>query len=152
MSHIIIRPATSADLFALAEIERQSFAQPWSESALQSELAREDTVLLTAELSGEVIGWAGLQCCLDEGSVTNIAVLPQYRRMGAGRTLTKALLQEATKRRLSSVTLEVRVGNAAAIALYESLGFGKLGIRPGFYSLPTEDALMMQCKLASLFK
>lgn len=149
MQQITIEKATSGDIPTIAQIERECFSQPWSEAALRSELAKNDAVLLAAKREGQLIGWGGLQCCLDEGSVTNIAVAPAFRRQKAGALLTAALLQEAAARGLSHVTLEVRKSNVGAIALYEKLGFVWLGIRPRFYSYPTEDAVMMRYTLSA---
>ena len=91
-----------------------------------------------------VVGWAGLESVCGEGSVTNIAVLPKFRRRGTGEALTRALLAAAQELALDRLLLEVRVSNAPAIALYEKLGFSPLGVRPGFYEAPREDALIMQ--------
>ncbi|MBP1557581.1 MAG: ribosomal-protein-alanine N-acetyltransferase, partial [Oscillospiraceae bacterium] len=60
-----------------AEIEKACFSEPWSEQSLLSELQREDSVMFAALLDEKVIGWAGLEYVCGEGSVTNIAVLPQ---------------------------------------------------------------------------
>ena len=78
-----------------------------------------------------------------EGDVTNIAVFPEYRGRGLGAALTKALLVEGRKRGMNAFTLEVRVGNQAAIHIYEKLGFRSEGVRKGFYEKPKEDALIM---------
>ena len=78
-----------------------------------------------------------------EGDVTNIAVFPEYRGRGIGAALTKALLVEGRKRGMNAFTLEVRVGNQAAIHIYEKLGFRSEGVRKGFYEKPKEDALIM---------
>ena len=78
-----------------------------------------------------------------EGDVTNIAVFPEYRGQGIGAALTKALLVEGRKRGMNAFTLEVRVGNQAAIHIYEKLGFRSEGVRKGFYEKPKEDALIM---------
>lgn len=129
---------------AAAEIEKACFSEPWSEQSLLSELKRADSVMLAAVKGEIVIGWAGLEYVCGEGSVTNIAVLPQYRRIGAGEALTRSLISECQKRSLFSLTLEVRTSNTAAISLYTKLGFSELGIRPNFYSFPREDALMMR--------
>ena len=78
-----------------------------------------------------------------EGDVTNIAVFPEYRGRGIGAALTKALIVEGRKRGMNAFTLEVRVGNQAAIHIYEKLGFRSEGVRKGFYEKPKEDALIM---------
>ena len=75
--------------------------------------------------------------------MTNIAVFPEYRGRGIGAALTKALLVEGRKRGMNAFTLEVRVGNQAAIHIYEKLGFRSEGGPEGFYEKPKEDALIM---------
>ena len=79
----------------------------------------------------------------DELSITNVAVFSSYRRCGAANQLMKALDAFAQEKNLYGITLEVRVSNNAAIALYEKNGNEKSGIRKGFYSKPKEDALIM---------
>ncbi|MBQ3259234.1 MAG: ribosomal protein S18-alanine N-acetyltransferase [Clostridia bacterium] len=123
---------------ALATLEALSFADPWSETALREELANPCAHFLVAERDGRVVGYVGCHHMAGEGYITNVAVHPDCRRQGVARQL----LQEALLRwqHLSRVTLEVRVSNAAAIALYEGLGFVCEGVRPRFYAHPTEDA------------
>ena len=123
---------------ALATLEALSFADPWSETALREELANPCAHFLVAERDGRGVGYVGCHHMAGEGYITNVAVHPDCRRQGVARQL----LQEALLRwqHLSRVTLEVRVSNAAAIALYEGLGFVCEGVRPRFYAHPTEDA------------
>ncbi|MEG1849649.1 MAG: ribosomal protein S18-alanine N-acetyltransferase [Oscillospiraceae bacterium] len=143
MSEYVIRPFERRDGPAIAALEQRCFSQPWSEQSLASELLNPLAVMRVAELRGEAVGWAGMQAVCGEGSVTDIAVAPAARGLGIGTALTAALCAEARRQKLSSLTLEVRVSNERAIALYERLGFRRLGVRPHFYALPREDALMM---------
>ena len=78
-----------------------------------------------------------------EGEISNVAVAEKFRRRGIGRKLMEYMLKEAPSFGIGDLTLEVRVSNAPAISLYESLGFHKEGVRPGFYEKPKEDALIM---------
>ena len=141
---LVIIPFEERFASSAAEIEKACFSEPWSEQSLLSELQREDSVMFAALLDEKVIGWAGLEHVCGEGSVTNIAVLPQNRRIGAGEALTRSLIDACEQLSLISLTLEVRPSNTAAISLYKKLGFKELGVRPNFYSFPREDALMMQ--------
>ena len=95
------------------------------------------------EETGEVLGYAGMEFVCGEGYLDNVAVFPKARRQGAGRALVGALLTYAKAHGGSFVTLEVRPSNAAAIALYESLGFAEAGRRRHFYRDPMEDALLL---------
>lgn len=138
-----IREMLPADIPAVAAIERDTFSMPWSEDALRVAAARRDTIYLTAELDGTVAGYCGLYNVVGEGQIVNVAVGKTYRRQGIARAMLPALLERGARAGITAFTLEVRSGNAAAIALYESFGFQTEGIRRDFYVKPREDALIM---------
>jgi len=138
-----IRPMLAEDLPRIAELEAECFPDPWSIGIFESSLHAECSIWLSAWLSGELVGYAGLQVVLDEGCIENIAVDPRHRCCGIGTALLDALLDIGSARALSFITLEVRVGNASAIHLYTSRQFRSLGIRKGYYLQPREDALIM---------
>ena len=77
-----------------------------------------------------------------EGNITNVVVTPEARNQGIGTGMLRYLMEEGSREGLTAFTLEVRVSNAAAIHVYEKLGFVSEGIRPGFYEKPTEDAMI----------
>ncbi len=136
-----VTPMTAMHIPALAAIEKACFSAPWSAVALEEELHNPLAVFLVAEApDGTAIGYAGMQVVGDEGFFTNVAVAPVCRRQGAADALIDALVAYAKQHTLYRLTLEVRVGNAPAIALYEKHGFVKDGIRPHFYRAPDEDA------------
>ena len=136
-----IVPMEACHLSALAALERASFSTPWSEAALEEELHNPHAVFRVAlDDGGNVIGYVGMHHLVDEGFITNVAVDPAVRRQGVARGLLVALAAYGAERGLYRITLEVRVSNTAAIALYEGAGYVKDGVRPGFYSHPTEDA------------
>lgn len=126
---------------ALVRIEQQCFRAPWNESMLREELGK--GIFLVAEQNGEAVGYVGCQTVLDEGYITNVAVSPGARRQGVGRALISALAKRATEIGMTFITLEVRVSNEAAIALYTEAGFERAGLRKNFYSAPSEDAVLM---------
>ena len=128
-------------LAALAEIEKACFRAPWSADMLREELGK--GLFLVAEQDGEAVGYVGCQTVLDEGYITNVAVSPDCRRQGIGRTLIEELKKRAAQSGLSFITLEARASNAPAIALYEGAGFLQVGVRRNFYTAPTEDAVLM---------
>ena len=140
---ITVRDAVPADIPHIAELERECFSAPWSENAIQETMERENAVFLVAEYGGEICGYVGSYYAADEGYITNVAVEKKMRRCGIGRALIGTLQESAREKALSFLTLEVRVGNLPAIALYEALGFENFGRRPRFYSNPTEDAYIM---------
>ena len=139
-----IATALPGDAGELARLEAACFAHPRSEAALLGEIGQPERYLLVAaKQAGELLGYAGLEYVLDEGYLTDVAVFPAVRRQGVGRSLLLELDQRGRELGLSFLTLEVRAGNAAAIALYRSLGYKEAGRRRGFYTDPREDALLM---------
>ena len=138
-----IRDAAAADLGALEAMERACFSDPWSREVLAAQLPDARHEFLVAERDGLLLGYIAMMCVLDEGDVSNVAVAPEARRRGVGRALLAGMLARARKRALSTVTLEVREHNAAAIALYGAAGFEPVGRRRGYYEHPREDAVLM---------
>jgi len=88
------------------------------------------------------VGFLVAQCGGLEWELENIAVLPGFRRRGAGAALLSALLEEAGTRHAERILLEVRASNQSAIRLYGQAGFQLLARRRGYYQNPTEDALL----------
>lgn len=138
---------TATHLAAVEALEREVFSHPWSAQALAL-LCSDVAFGFVCEQDGEVLAYGGMLTVLDEGQIANVACAPKARRQGCGEAVLTALLNEARRRGLSFVTLEVRVSNEAALGLYEKLGFRVVGKRPNFYTAPIEDALLMQCDLA----
>ena len=125
----------------IAEIERSCFSTPWT---VEQIISSEDTTAFFLAKDGEkVIGYGGMYTVLDEGYVTNIGVLPEYRRKGIGSKIVKELINFSIEKSLSFITLEVRVSNVAAIELYKTFEFNEVGRRKNFYRNPTEDAFIM---------
>lgn len=138
---IKISNATKNDIPAIANIEKLSFSTPWSENAIRESM-NAGTAFYIARKNDVVVGYMGLSKIAGEGYVTNIAVLPQYRQQGIGKTLLDYAIKDSLAK-LEFISLEVRVSNVAAISLYESFGFEKVGLRKCFYTNPSEDALIM---------
>ena len=134
---------------AAAALERECFSMPWSEDMIAEELEGDGSYYAaalsgeTAEHGGRLVGYAGMRTVLDEGYITNVAVAAGARRRGIARALVGALEAWARERGLAFMTLEVRVSNDPAVALYRGLGFAEAGVRPGYYVRPDEDALIM---------
>lgn len=128
----------------LEQLERECFSRPWTLQQLRAYLRSQGHEFIAAvSESGETLGYVGMMYVLDEGYISNVAVRETYRRMGIGGALIGELLRRAAALRLTFVTLEVRAGNAPAIALYEKLGFLPVGRRKGYYEQPREDALLL---------
>ncbi|MBO5230840.1 MAG: ribosomal protein S18-alanine N-acetyltransferase [Clostridia bacterium] len=125
----------------IARLEAECFSQPWSENALSEELKNENSHFLAA-VSDRVLGYIGVQEICGEAYITNVAVFGEYRKEGIGRKLLNEACSGAKERGCEFITLEVRESNSAAIALYESEGFEKAGVRKNFYSSPTENGII----------
>ena len=136
-----IVPMAESHIDAVAALERACFSDPWSADALREELDNPHAVFTVAVgEDGSVLGYVGMHHLVDEGFITNVAVSPQARRRGVARALLAALAAYGREHGLYRITLEVRVGNTPARALYEGEGYVLDGVRPKFYSHPTEDA------------
>ncbi|MDP2401770.1 MAG: tRNA (adenosine(37)-N6)-threonylcarbamoyltransferase complex transferase subunit TsaD, partial [Actinomycetota bacterium] len=120
-----------------------SFPRPWTRGMFAQDLERDDRMWLAADCDGVVQGYAGAVYHAAEAHVLNLAVAPDSRCRGLGTILLSELLDVLRARDVHAVTLEVREGNAAAIALYESAGFHAVGHRPGYYAETGESALVM---------
>ena len=139
-----IRDARAGDAGAIDALERQCFADPWPEEAVAAYINGGNCLMLCAEgEGGELLGYAGMQHVLDEGYIGNVCTAPQHRRRGVARALLAELESRSRRLGLAFLTLEARASNAAAIALYEGAGYGRVGTRPGYYQHPAEDAVIM---------
>ena len=148
MNKGIVRPMQIDDLEAILEIERVSFATPWSLEAFKTELKdNEYARYLCLELEGQVIGYMGLWFILDEGHITNIAITSNHRGQHWGEYLMRFVMKEMMEQGMERMTLEVRVSNSPALSLYQRLGFAIAGVRKGYYADSGEDAMIMWAEL-----
>jgi ribosomal-protein-alanine N-acetyltransferase len=129
----------------LLPIERQLFGEePWTARTFWSELGQLDTRhYLVALDEGMVVGYAGLCAYPDEAFVQTMAVAPRAQGEGLGAQLLQALLDEAARRRKTTVSLEVRADNDTAQRLYQRFGFRRAGVRRGYYQPSGTDAVVM---------
>ncbi|MFA9381639.1 MAG: ribosomal protein S18-alanine N-acetyltransferase, partial [Acetanaerobacterium sp.] len=115
-----IVPFLPEHLQRLADLERECFSSPWSYDGLLEELSNPMAVFRVAHVDSEVAGYAGMQHILDEGYITNVAVSKPFRRRGIAAQLLHTLLAYGKENDMAFISLEVRVSNSAAIALYRS--------------------------------
>ena len=147
MSEPVIRFMRLKDVDAVATIEQETFARPWSRESFRQELTRNAVArYLVAEEDGKILGYAGAWVILDESHITNIAVRKEARGRGIGKKLTSELLQILSNLGACYATLEVRVSNERAQNLYKSLGFISVGKRKRYYEDNNEDAFLMVCE------
>lgn len=140
---LIYRDVQKKDVPAIARIENISFSQPWSKKGITDFIKQNNSVCIVAEEFGKVVGYVGFYHVMDEGNITNLAVLPGYKRIGVGENLMRFLIEKVKELGVKGITLEVRESNEAAINLYTKLGFDSVGIRKRFYEKPVEDAIIM---------
>lgn len=139
-----VGPMRMADIAAVLEIERLSFSSPWPAFAFEQELtANRLAHYRVARLNGRVVAFGGIWLMVDEAHITTFGVHPDHRRRGIGRRLLLRLAEAAIDLGSARMTLEVRVGNTGAQALYRSFGFRVSGQRVAYYSDDGEDALVM---------
>ena len=125
-------------------IETRVYPRPWSASLFLSELAQRSTrSYIVARYEGEVVGYAGMMFTGLEAHITNIAVDPSFHGRKVGSRLLLTLVTEAIARGAETVSLEVRVSNIPAQAMYEKFGFVVVGTRKGYYIETKEDAFVM---------
>jgi ribosomal-protein-alanine N-acetyltransferase len=137
-------PMRRRHLRSVLRIESQVYPRPWSLSLFMSELALRSTrAYYVARVDGAVVGYAGLMMTGDDVHVTTIAVDPAWQRHKIGSRLLLALAREAIRRGAENLTLEVRVSNQSAQAMYRKFGFRPAGIRKNYYVETNEDALVM---------
>ena len=146
-----IEPMRERDLIDVVEIEETSGLNRWGYDAYRRELfTNPNSIMIVARnlvSRPEVIGFFAGWIVEDELHVNNVASHHEFRRIGIGRSLMEVAIDEAGRRGVAHVILEVRAGNEAAQQLYRELGFGFVGRRRDYYRMPTEDALVMKLKL-----
>lgn len=139
--HVV--PMDPSHLPQVLAIERACFSHPWTEGQLAEDLRSSMLSLTVAQgEDGAVLGYGEVRTVLDEGTLEKLAVAPAFRRRGVAEAILGAYLRSGAAR-LAFLTLEVRAGNAPAIALYEKLGFRVVGRRKNYYRELHEDALLM---------
>jgi ribosomal-protein-alanine N-acetyltransferase len=125
-------------------VDRLVYVRPWSIAMLRQELdKRESRHYVVARVDDTHVGHAGLMVIAGEGHVTTVAVDPAWQRRRIGALLMLDLHEHAIGRGLEALTLEVRVSNTAAIALYRRFGYAPAGVRKNYYSDEGEDGLIM---------
>ncbi len=144
-----IRAASSADVAAMAAIERQCFSDPWSARSFREMLDADDTFGLIMETpAAGVIGYLLARSVTDEAEILNLAIRPDHRRRGLARRLLSRGLDEIRARGGLSVFLEVRTSNEAGRELYGAAGFTPVGRRRAYYQRPVEDAIVLRRALS----
>ena len=143
--HCRLRPASSADIPAFAELERAAFSDPWTAAQLQEAMSWGGALAIAAEAAdGSIAGYVLGRVIVDEAEILSIATDPGRRRAGIGRALLGAVLTAMVDGGARAVWLEVRASNEAAREMYQHAGFVAAGLRKGYYRRPVEDALVLR--------
>jgi [ribosomal protein S18]-alanine N-acetyltransferase len=142
---LTVEPLRRRHLGGVMAIESVSYPKPWTQNLFLSELelARAgERHYIVARVDNEVVGYAGMMFVVGDAHVTNIAVAADRQRSGIATRLLAALSWDAVGRGCEAITLEVRISNVGAQALYRAFGFAPAGMRQRYYE-NTEDAIVM---------
>ena len=144
---VVFRDLGEADLDAVAALEAEVSDRPWSRQLFADELlvhhAQRHWLVAEQRLpQPAILGFGGMMYSLEDAHLMNVAVQPECQRSGVGRRLVANLVLEALERGARNLTLEVRVSNTSAIALYRRFRLAPVGSRPGYYP-DGEDALIL---------
>lgn len=144
LAAVTVEPMRRRHLRGVMRIEQAANPRPWSLGLFTSELRyRDSRIYLVARSGARIVGFAGLMLVAGDGHVTNVGVDPEQRRRGVASRLLLELTRAAIADGAVALTLEVRVSNEAAIALYRRFGFAPAGVRKRYYADNGEDALIM---------
>lgn len=135
---------TEDDLDAMEAIEAAVSEEPWTRSLFAGELELHpaERHWLVAVGPAGLVGFGGMRYVVEDAHLMNVAVAPESARLGIGKRLVVALTLEAIDRGAKNLTLEVRVDNEPAKALYFGLKMAPVGLRPGYYR-GGRDALVL---------
>lgn len=148
-AEIIVRELKVEDSAAVAEMERQIFSDPWSEKSVMETVQQKQSVCFAAEKAGHILGYLLVYHAADEAEIARIAVQKEARRQGAAGKLMQALEHYCEEHKMEKLLLDVRESNEAARSFYTKNGFVEDGIRQGFYTNPSEDAVLMSRQLGA---
>jgi ribosomal-protein-alanine acetyltransferase len=147
---VTLRPAIADDLAAIMTLERTSFpTDAWSEAMMREELASPHGWYVVDDEAGRLVGYGGLRAVAGakDADIQTITIAEVSRGRGRGRAMLRALLEEAARRGVTDVFLEVRADNPVAQSLYASEGFAEIGRKPRYYQPDDVDAVVMKLDL-----
>ena len=138
------------DIDAIVRVENACFSTPWSIDAIKHEICENKLAdfMIACDEENNIIGYIGIWTLLDECQINKIAVMPEKRKIGIGKTILNHVIELTRDMGVKSWYLEVRESNTAAQALYSSAGFSSVGTRKNYYINPVEDAVLMSLEEA----
>ncbi len=141
---VTIRIMCLDDLAGVAAIEGETLS-PWSDVSLEEEITVSQGIQLVAEENDSlIVGWCGCRVIWPEAELLKIAVKPRCRVRGVAGNLIACLVEELQRKEVTTLFLEVRSGNRAAVNLYRKTGFSQVGLRPAYYTDPSDSALILK--------
>ncbi len=149
----LLAPFVEEDFPEVVSIEDEIFGKyAWSSEVMRAELSHPQSIYYVSKRveSGSIVGYGGIRIEAGEqpdADIQTLAILRDFRGLGLGRKILRRLLLEARERGAGSVFLEVRADNFAAINLYISENFEKIGLRPGYYQQDGADAISMKSEI-----
>jgi len=135
------------DIGAVFELEHEVITPSWSAAQISSELKIAGSLHFVAEQRSALLGYIFFRICGNEAELLRIGVAPSKRRSGVGGALLAYGVTELMEKKVEHCFLEVRSSNRNAQLFYESSGFYRCGVRPKYYSKPSEDAVLMTMNL-----
>lgn len=146
---LVFRKTTELDAKQIAELEKNIFADAWSEKGIGDTMNQSQAFITVAEEAGEIAGYCIIYYALDEAEIARIATGEKWRRRGVARQLLDYTCECCRERNVERLLLDVRESNKAARAFYDDYGFGVDGIRKNFYDMPKEHAVLMSMMIDS---
>ncbi len=143
MTELELAPVSREDMEQLLELERLSFASPWTRGMFESEFDNPFAFIIGLWDGSRLVAYLDYWIMGDEAHVMTIGVHPDYRRRGLALRLMNEMVAAVRHARCAYVILEARVSNTPALALYSKLGFVRVGTRKKYYTDNGEDAVVM---------
>ena len=131
----------------IAYLESLYFSRPWQYDDIRNAMRNDHIFFGVVDLARNLHAYGAFKIICGEAYVDNIAVDENYRKRGFATAIINKMIEYCLEKKASLITLEVRESNSAAIALYEKMGFEKVGVRKNFYSAPTENAILYTLQL-----
>ncbi|CAG7839329.1 30S ribosomal protein S18 [Clostridium novyi B str. ATCC 27606] len=143
MNNLSLQEMKEEDLESVLKINNICFNPPWKLQTLKNEFRNNfSKYIVLKDQHNKIIGYAGIWLIIDEAHITNIAVHPDYRGLGASNYLMNGIMDICTEKKIPAITLEVRENNTVARNLYKKYGFLEEGLRKNYYG-PNVNALVM---------
>lgn len=148
MHEVCFTEITQDDFIAIYDIEKKAYTIPWSEKIMRS-MFNGNEYKIKISYYDKIVAYVFIMIALDEATILNITVAPNYQGQGFGKKLLRHIKLELAQRKIMSIFLEVRCSNLKALSLYEAEGFHEIDVRKNYYptSNGREDAIIMACTL-----